>query len=340
MLHGPGDLRIERRDLPPLGSHDVMVQVSHCGVCGTDLHMTLEGWARPGSVGGHEWSGQVVEAGADVTGVRVGDAVVGGPGDACGTCRQCLAGRPSICERRDQPGSTPSNGAFAEVVVTAANSVVPVPDGLDLRVAALAEPFAVALHAVTNSGAEAGQRAFVSGGGSIGLLSVLALRRKGVEEITLCEPNPLRRALADRLGVTTTVPDELDVPNMAEPRRLVDRPVDVAIETSGKAVAAPAALAQLDRAGRLVLVGSGMEPVALDPNRVLLNELVVTGAFEHDAGGIDLALDLLAAGAVDDSVVTEPGSVGLDGLLDAMHGLAGGSIAGKVLTTPNRGAVR
>ncbi len=121
---------------------------------------------------------------------------------------------------------------------------------------------------------------------------------------------------------------------MAEPRRLVAGVVDVAIECSGRAAAVSAACAQLTTGGRLVLVGSGIAPLALDPNRVLLNELEVTGAFEYDPGGIAEALSLLTGGAVELSPLVEAEDVGLDRLLQALVGLADGSIAGKVLVAP------
>ena len=79
VYHRRGDLRVERRPLPELGSRDVLLRVSHCGVCGTDLHLVLDGWGRPGSIGGHEYSGEIAALGSDVTAWALGDAVVGGP---------------------------------------------------------------------------------------------------------------------------------------------------------------------------------------------------------------------------------------------------------------------
>jgi threonine dehydrogenase-like Zn-dependent dehydrogenase len=110
--------------------------------------------------------------------------------------------------------------------------------------------------------------------------------------------------------------------------------VDVVLECSGRAAAMEAGLAQLIRGGTLVLVGAGMEAPRFDPNRILLNELVVTGAFTYDQGGFERALDLLAAGAVPVDDLLEPEVVPLDGLLDAMRGLAEGRLAGKVLVRP------
>jgi 2-desacetyl-2-hydroxyethyl bacteriochlorophyllide A dehydrogenase len=336
VLHGPGDLRVEQRPVPAPAPGEVLVEVGHCGVCGTDLHMVIEGWGRPGSIGGHEWSGRVVGVGAGVDGLTVGDLVVGGAVPGCGSCAGCRARRPSLCDRRGTPGASVStDGAFAELVRADARSVVPVPDGLDPRTAALAEPLAVALHALTLAGVRPTDRVLVSGAGPIGALAVAALRSRGVEHVVVSEPGAPRQRLAARLGATRVVdPEELEVPSIAEPRRVVDGAVDVVLECSGRARAMEACLAQLDRAGRLVLVGTGIEPPRFDPNRIILNELVVTGAYEYDDGGIGEAIDLLASGLLHVEGVAEIDDVPLEGLLDAMVGLAGGTIAGKVLVNP------
>lgn len=340
VLHGPGDLRVESRPVPEPGPADVLVEVSHCGVCGTDLHMVVEGWGRPGSIGGHEWSGTIVATGSDVSGFDIGDAVVGGPPPGCGTCDLCRADRFSLCLHRAQPGGAGSDGAFADFVCVDQGAVVAVPEGLDLRTAALAEPLAVALHAVSRSGVEPGRRVLVTGAGPIGTLAVVALRARGITDILVSEPNPTRRALAARLGATVVDPSAFDIPSIADPSRIVDGAVDGALECSGKAVAMEAACTQLRRGGTMVLVGTGIDPPRFDPNRILLNELVITGAFEYDGSGIEDALSLLASGDADVTELVEPHDVDLDALLEVMTELAAGRVAGKVLVAPTPGGER
>jgi (R,R)-butanediol dehydrogenase / meso-butanediol dehydrogenase / diacetyl reductase len=336
VYRGPRRLEVEERPVPSPAAGEVLVEVSHCGVCGSDLHFVLEGWGRPGSVGGHEYAGRVVDLGAGVTGWAVGDGVVGGPRPACGECRACAAGRPSLCAGRDAPGAGGPDGAFAGYVQVPAGALVPVPAGLDLRTAALAEPLAVALHAINRSGVAAGDRALVCGAGPIGALVVAALRARDVE-VVVTEPGEARRRLAAGLGAEVVLPDELDVPPFGDPGRVVEGAVDVAIECSGRASAMEAALTQLVRGGTLVLVGAGIDPPRFDHNRILVNELVVTGAFEYDAGGVDDAVGLLASGALPVDDLLEPTDVALPDLLAAMERLATGELAGKVLVTPNPG---
>jgi (R,R)-butanediol dehydrogenase/meso-butanediol dehydrogenase/diacetyl reductase len=254
-------------------------------------------------------------------------------------CEYCLAGRPSLCLERGKVGAGDKvwQGAFARYKAVEAAELLRVPDGLSLRHAALAEPMAVALHGITRSGGvRPGARYLVTGGGPIGFLSVAALRAEGVEDVVVSEPHDGRRELCARLGARTVDPSDLFVPMM--PHDLVDEPFDVVLECSGNREAMEAGLAQLKRAGTLVLVGAGMRRPRFDNNRILLNELTITGAFVYDADGFPRALALLASGRVPLDLLVEPDDVPLDGLLDAAVGLHEGRLAAKVMVVPRVGA--
>ena len=330
-----GEVAVEQVPVPEVGSDDVLVAVELCGICGSDLHMVLEGWGVPGSWHGHEWIGTIAAVGDGVTRWQAGDMVVGGPGLRCGACRMCLANRPSLCEASGTPGIGLERGAFATYKLAPAAQVLPMPEGLDPRAAALAEPLSVALHGIHQGQTQPGDAVLVLGAGPIGALSIAALRAMGVDDVRCAEPSPSRQALATAVGATRVLhPDELDVPNMAEPMRMVDDAVSVVLECSGKAKAMEAGLAQLVKAGTLVLVGAGIERPRFDPNRILLNELIITGANTYDHDGFEQALSLLASGRLPVEHLVEPDEVPLDGVLDAMRGLAEGRTAGKVLVRP------
>jgi 2-desacetyl-2-hydroxyethyl bacteriochlorophyllide A dehydrogenase len=333
VFQGPGKVTVEERAVPTPGSGDVLLEVSHCGVCGSDVHFALDGWVRPGTVGGHEWSGRVISVGDAVTEWSVGDLAVGGPSVKCGECEFCRSGRSGLCTRRNAIGEgDEADGAFAEYVLQPAAELLRPPPGVSARHAALTEPLAVSLHALTRADARAGNRLLVTGCGPIGALAVAAAHARGVTDVVVSEPAPARRALAERLGAIAVTPDALVSPR--SPNHLVDEPFDAALECSGKAAATEAALAQLGRAGILVLVGAGMEQPRLDPNRILLNELVVTGAFTYDDGGFEAALELLASGEFPAAELVEPDDVPLDELLPVVTRLSAGEIAGKVLISP------
>ncbi len=338
VYHGKLDVTIEDRPVPQLGPHDVLLEVSHCGICGSDLHFVIEGWGQPGSVEGHEYSGRVAAVGDAVTKWRVGDEVVGGPGLRCGQCEYCRAGRPSLCTGRDAPGrDAHDDGAFAEYTLLHEDRLVRIPPGLTLREAALAEPLAVALHGLTQGRVEAGHRVLVTGCGPIGALSTAAALTLGVREVVVSEPHPKRRRLAERLGATAITPDELETPDF--PSRVVDEAFDVALECSGHPAAMETGLGQLKRAGTLVLVGAGMRRPRFDNNRILMNEIVITGAFVYDEDGFDRALALLASPGFPTDVLIEAEDVPLDGLVDAILGLHDGELAAKVMIAPGGGGL-
>jgi threonine dehydrogenase-like Zn-dependent dehydrogenase len=287
VYRGPRDVVVEERPVPELGPHDVLLEVSHCGVCGSDLHMFVDGWGVPDSIGGHEFSGRVVAVGDGVSQWSAGDEVVGGPAQRCGECDYCRAGRPQLCTGRESLGLGEFQGAFAEFVRVHEAELLRVPAGLSMRAAALAEPLAVALHGLTRAGVREGQRILVTGCGPIGALTVAAARSRGVADVIVSEPHP--------------------------------------------------ALGQLKRGGTLVLVGAGMHHPRFDNNRILLNELVITGAYVYDPDGFPRALELLASPEFPTDVLIESDDVPLDDLYDAVERLVAGDLAAKVLIVPTRG---
>jgi (R,R)-butanediol dehydrogenase / meso-butanediol dehydrogenase / diacetyl reductase len=335
VYNAPGDIEVQQIDVPVPGPGEVLIEVGYCGICGSDLHLMVEGWGKPGFVGGHETSGVIAAVGEGVSPWKPGDEVVVGPSPRCGTCRRCIEGKPSQCEQRGEMGTGGHMGAFAGFVLEKAAAILPIPDGLSRRAAALAEPLAVALHGITRSGVQPGDSAMVFGAGPIGALTVAALIAKGIDPVIVVEPGLVRRRLAEKLGASEVVePADLELFKPWEPDKIASRAVDVVLECSGKKAAMEAGLSQLRRGGRLVLVGAGMEPPSFDPNRLLLNELEVCGSFIYDEGGFSQALDLLASGLIPIDVLIEPDDVPLGGLIGALVGLADGSIAGKVMVNP------
>jgi (R,R)-butanediol dehydrogenase / meso-butanediol dehydrogenase / diacetyl reductase len=331
---GLRDVAVEDRPTPEARPGELLLEVSHCGICGSDLHFLLEWGGRSGVIEGHEYSGTVAAIGPDVSGWAVGDRAIGGPSPRCGKCEYCLAQRTSLCVERGSVGGDDGwQGAFARYKRVIAAQALRVPDALSLKHAALTEPLAVALHGITRAGGvRPGTRWLVTGGGPIGFLSVAALKAFGVEDVVVSEPKASRRALCERLGATTVDPADLITPPM--PFEIVADPFDVALECSGNGRAQESALAQLKRAGTLVLVGAGMARPKFDPNRILLNELVITGAFVYDHDGFERALELLASGRLPNDLLVEQEDYPLNRLLDAAIGLHEGDLAAKAMIVP------
>jgi (R,R)-butanediol dehydrogenase/meso-butanediol dehydrogenase/diacetyl reductase len=330
---GGHSISIEEVPLPRVGQLQVLLEVSHCGICGTDLHMMMEDWGRPGMVGGHEYSGVVAAVGDSVEGWSPGDPAVGGPGPGCGQCRLCRAGRTHLCTGRDRQGDGSESGAYAAYKVIDAGSLFRIPAPLDLRTAALTEPTAVALRGVRRAGAQPGDRVLVTGAGPIGLLTVAVLAAGGVTDITVSEPHPKRRRLAENVGASTTLdPDELETP--VGVMDVVTAPFQYAFECSGRSEAMEAALSNLDRAGTLVLSGTGMRRPRFDPNRIIVHELAVTGTVEYTQDDYLAALGLLAERRLPVDVLIEPEDLPLTRLQWGMEQLMAGELAGKVMVVP------
>jgi 2-desacetyl-2-hydroxyethyl bacteriochlorophyllide A dehydrogenase len=336
VFRGPGDVATRDLPIPTLAEHDVLVRVAYCGVCGTDVHIVYGegGWGVPGSVYGHEWSGEVVEVGSQVNQWRVGDKVVGGD-RTCGFCDYCTSGRRSLCRNIALP-TGPTYGGFAEYVKTHEDELYRVGEDLDLRTAALAEPLAVAMHGVTRSGLGGGprgpsssERALITGGGPIGLLALAALHAKGISEVVVSEPSSVRRGRIARLGGVALDPSELAAP--ANYLEVVPEPFDVVLECSGNGGATRQGLEQLRPAGRLVIVGVNFEPCLIDPLRILVQELEIVGARQYDNNGLDDALELLRQGAIPASDILDDNDTDFADFLVLLSAMKGGEVGGKPL---------
>jgi 2-desacetyl-2-hydroxyethyl bacteriochlorophyllide A dehydrogenase len=330
---GEGDIAVRELDVPDLSADEVLVEVSHCGICGTDLHLVLERYARPNSVLGHEWAGTIAAVGADVHGWEVGARVVQNPTPGCGECRACRRGRSSVCLRRDPPDLLAwTTGAFCRYKVVPSARLLRVPDGLTTRAAALTEPTAIAIHTVNLSGVTPDDRVLVTGAGPVGLLTTAVLRARGIDDVTVSEPAPRRRERAVAVGAARVItPDELARPPMGRP---VAEPYTMAFECSGNAAAAEAAFDHLDYAGTLVFVGTGHDMPRINHNRAIVLELSIIAAYNYDIEGFGPALELLASGQLPLEALIEPDDVLLDDLLDTMHRLAAGELPGKVMVRP------
>lgn len=332
IYRGDGRIEVDRVPVPVPKPGEVLVEVAQCGICGSDLHLVFEQYARPGAILGHEWSGTVVAGNGAGPERPTGSRVVSNPSPGCGACRPCRRGRPSVCLRREPSDIRDMRGAFAPFVTAPAAGTLIIPDSLDLRVAALTEPTAIAVHAVELAGVGPDDRVLVTGGGPVGLLVVSVLLARGVRDITVSEPSGIRRQRAGEVGAARTVrPDEL---GEAPPGEVVADPVDVVFECSGSPAAAARALDQLDRAGTLVLVGTGPAPVPVNHNRMIILELEVLGSYNYSVDGFRPAVDLLSGGLLPVDLLVEAADVPLTGVMDAMERISRGDVAAKVLVGP------
>ena len=290
VFKGAGLLVVEEVPLPRAGSGQVVVRVSYCGICGSDLHRYAYGLMAPGVIMGHEFSGTILELGEGVEGWSIGDRVVR-------AFRGQLPPRYSAREK----GFTldpAAPGGYAEYVALPATVLRRIPDDLADDVAALTEPLAVAVHAVRLSALKLGDAVVVLGAGPIGLLTLQCARLCGPRLVIASEPVAARRDLARKLGADVVLdPREVDV--VAEVVRLTDGlGADVVFECAGTRPTLQQALDMARRRGQVVLVALCMEPCSVTPLDWVGREVQLQCSYGSDADDWPLALDLLATGRV------------------------------------------
>src|SRR4051794_5729367 len=308
VAHGAGDLRIDNLEVTNPGSDEISVAVAYGGICGSDLHYYHRGGVgdfriREPMVLGHEVVGSVAELGPGVEGPATGTPVAVHPATPCGRCPECRDGRPNVCRDTRYLGSAARfphvQGGFSQRLAVPAGQVRPLPDGLALERAVLAEPLSVALHAVARAGDVSGRRVLVTGAGPIGCLVVTALRAAGAAEITVSDLVDEALDVARGVGATATVrADRPDDPAWPDE-------VDVAIEASGAAVALRTCVERVRRGGTVVQLGL-LPPgdVAFPGNLLVTREVTVVGAFRFGAE-FDDALALLSQGLPVDGIVSQ-----------------------------------
>jgi len=331
VLRGQRQLSIEDVSEPaPPGPGEVTIAVSHAAICGTDAGEWYHGsrLTVPPVILGHEFAGELVAIGPNVDRFAPGDRVVSGAGVACGECDWCRSGRTNLCSTYRTLGLE-LHGGLAQFVNAPESTLLRVPDDLSFEQAALAQPFAVAIHAVKRSGVQSGETCAVIGIGGIGAFIVAAAAARGADLIAV-DIDDARLTTAQRLGAARAV--NAAGQDLAEAiRRAVDLDgPHVVIEASGVAHGPAAALAAVRRGGRVLLVGLQSAPRELDLLSLTVRELELTSTLAHVlADDLSDALELLGSTSVFDEVVEKV--IPLDqlvdeGLLPLAEGRAGGKI--------------
>jgi len=317
---------------PTPGPRDLVVEVKCCGICGSDLHAASSGTLPSGCIMGHEFAGEVVEVGAEAKGgFERGDAVTAIPSIGCGVCAVCLSGDPIRCPRVEIMGLGQLPGAYAKYVRVGSNETVRLPEGIDFRHGALAEPLAVGLYAVQRAGLSPGQEVMVVGAGPIGLAVTLWARFFGARGVLVSEPAEGRRAMAEAMGATATV----DGASSAAPI-LAEKPrggVDVIFECVGVPGLLGQCVGLAAPRSKVVVAGLCMQPDTWVPGAALVKELQLQFVLAYRKDDFALTLEMMASGRIDPwPMVTD--EVGLAELPEAFEGLKKPAAQCKVLVEP------
>ena len=305
VIHAAGDLRVEDVPTPQVLAHQLRVRVRRGGICGSDLHYFQHGGfgtvrVKEPMVLGHEVAGVIEEAGREVRGFAPGDRIAISPSRPCGACRYCQQGLQNHCLDMRYYGSamrTPHvQGAFRREIVVETAQAFKLAESLSDGEGAMAEPLAVALHAVLRAGPLLGKSVLVTGCGPIGALVVVAARRAGASNIVVTDvgDHALRSALkvgADQAINVAEQPDALSAFTADKGQ------FDVLFEASGNGRALRGAFDALRPRGVIVQVGLGGE-MTLPMNAIVAKEFDLRGTFRfHEEFGI--AVELLNKGLVD-----------------------------------------
>ncbi|MEG2740604.1 2,3-butanediol dehydrogenase [Clostridium sp.] len=291
------DVRVEEIVEPTVTENNVKIKVKWCGICGSDLHEYLGGpifipvgQPHPLSgttapvVLGHEFSGEVVEIGANVNKFNVGDRVIVEPMVVCGKCPACLEGKYNLCSSLGFHGLCGSGGGLAEYTVFPEEFVHKIPDEMSYEQAALVEPMAVALHSIRMANFRTGDTALVLGSGPIGLATIECLKAAGAKLVVVLQRKSIRQEYAKKAGADVVLdPNEVDIAE--EVKKLTNGVgIDFAFETTGAQIGFDIGINSLKYAGTMIITSIWEKDISFNPNTLVFTEKKIVGtlAYRHE----------------------------------------------------------
>lgn len=296
VITAPGAVEVSTVPDPTPGRREVMVAVAGCGICGTDLHI-LEGEFAPALpvIPGHEFAGEVVAVGADVTEVAVGDQVAVDPSIYCGECHYCRIGRGNLCERWAAIGVTMAGGA-AEFAVAPVANCVKLPTSVRPADAALIEPLSCAVRGFDVLPRRMGDHYLIYGAGTMGLMNLELAKRAGAASVDLVDLNPDRLTTAVTLGCSNAVTsaDELDRP----------RGWEIVIDCTGVVAAIEDGLERVGRGGTFLQFGVSAEKAVArwSPFKIYNQEITIAGSMAV-LHSYERAAELFAGGVLQPEIM-------------------------------------
>lgn len=270
---------------PKIGINDVLIKVDRTGICGTDVHIyQWDAWAQKTipvpMVVGHEFVGEIVEVGSNVSDFRAGDVVSGEGHVVCGRCRNCLAGRRHLCAHTSGIGVN-RPGAFAEYIALPMTNVWHHHADIDRDIASIFDPFGNAVHTALKFPV-LGEDVLVTGAGPIGCMSAAVAKHAGARFVVVTDVNPWRLDLAARMGATRVVDVTKEkLPDVQRELGMTEG-FDVGFEMSGNPSAFRDMLDNMAHGGRIAMLGIPSEEMAIDWNTVVFNMLTIRGIYGRE----------------------------------------------------------
>lgn len=293
---GPYQIIVEERPMPTIADGEVLLKIDAVGICGSDMHCFHghDPRRKPGLVLGHEFAGTVVESRAPA--YTLGKRVTGNPMITCSYCNYCVQGRNNLCENRTMVGMTRA-GAYAEYMAIPATSLIDIPQDMPAVHAALTEPAATALHAITISLQSMARplpenRVLIIGGGAIGFLAALLLRHYGCRNLVLAETNDARRSLAEQhANVTSYNP---------RAQNTADSVFSYVIDAVGNKHTRQMAMQAVSPGGVVMHIGLQDWESEIDMRKLTLAEVALLGAYTYSTADLRSSVRLLHEGGFGD----------------------------------------
>ena len=278
-------LWLEEVEEPGISINDVLIRVRYTGICGTDVHIyNWDEWAQKTipvpMVIGHEFVGEIVEVGSNVSDFYPGDIVSGEGHVVCGRCRNCLAGRRHLCAHTLGVGVN-RPGAFAELISLPMTNIWRHDPAMDQEVAAIFDPFGNAVHTAL-SFPVLGEDVLITGAGPIGIMAIPVVKHAGARHVVITDMNPFRLELARKMGATLAVnPNETPIAEVQKQLGMLEG-FDVGLEMSGNAIALRDMIANMSHGGKIAILGIPAKEMPMDLRHVIFNMLTIKGIYGRE----------------------------------------------------------
>lgn len=283
--HDEPGLWLDSVPVPSIGPDEVLIKIKKTGICGTDLHIyNWDAWAQrhiqTPRVIGHEFVGEIVDMGRDVTGYRIGDRVSAEGHIVCGRCRNCRTGRQHLCHLTIGIGGG-RDGAFAEYLAMPASNLWIVPEAISSDIASILDPFGNAVHCALSFDL-IGEDVLITGAGPIGIMAAAVCRFVGARHVVITDVNDYRLALATKLGATRSVNVTRESLDAVIKELGMDHGFDVGLEMSGNPSAFNSMIKNMYNGGQIALLGFLPPTTTVDWDEVIFKGLRLKGIYGRE----------------------------------------------------------
>lgn len=301
------DMKLIDMDIPKLDSDDVLINIKAAGICGTDIKMYQGKYFNHSTpiVLGHEFSGLVTSIGENVEDIKVGQKVTAKPSIHCGSCHNCINGKPNLCFNRNRTGFE-QNGGFAEFVKVKQDQVFVLPDEVDIFSGAMVEPLSVVLHALRNVKISPYNKVHIIGPGTIGLLALMLCKANGAfVSISGISADKNKLLLAEKLGADLVLEVDQQSVYDLKMKEFGELGVDIVLECSGSPEGVDSGLELCKFGGSFVQLGTWSKPIKIDFMKIAYKEIQVYGSYSHTTADWIDSITLLKNKTIDVSPLVE-----------------------------------